>query len=57
MRLPVLSGTQALAAFRKVGYELAGAFREKPGHKATYELELAITRAQFCDARARCVWG
>lgn len=37
------------AAFRKVGYELAGAFREKPGHKATYELELVMTRVQFID--------
>jgi len=39
------------AAFRKVGYELVGSFREKPGHKATYELELAVTRAQFLDAK------
>ena len=39
------------AAFRKAGYELVGVFREKPGHKATCELELAMTRAQFCDAR------
>jgi RimJ/RimL family protein N-acetyltransferase len=42
------------AAFRKVGYELVGTSRDKPGHKATYELELAITKARFFNMRADC---